>query len=212
MSTPKKRKYSSESRKQQALKTKTLILKAAKKLIQSQGLENTTIEQIGLKAKVSPSSIYSIYSSKRGILLAIMDEALDPSIFDSLVQQGKEAKTTKEQFLITAKISRKLYDAEKSELSFLRGATVVDPMFKELELERENRRYGRQEEMVKKLFHNNEDNNEKLHKDYSFQQIRDLIWAFTGRDLYRMLVIERGWSSDEYENVLAKVLGFLVKK
>ena len=27
----------------------------------------------------------------------------------------------------------------------------------------------------------------------------DILWAFTGRDMYRMLVIEQGWSSDEYE-------------
>ena len=30
--------------------------------------------------------------------------------------------------------------------------------------------------------------------------------TFTGRSLYRMLVIERGWSSDDYEHWLANTL------
>jgi len=30
--------------------------------------------------------------------------------------------------------------------------------------------------------------------------------AYTGRDVYRMLVLERGWSSDEYESWLAATL------
>jgi hypothetical protein len=40
----------------------------------------------------------------------------------------------------------------------------------------------------------------------SLPKIRDVLWAFTGRDFYRMLVIERGWSSDEYEHWLAGLL------
>jgi hypothetical protein len=32
------------------------------------------------------------------------------------------------------------------------------------------------------------------------------MWMLTGRDLYRMLVLERGWSSDDYEAWLASAL------
>ena len=43
-------------------------------------------------------------------------------------------------------------------------------------------------------------------KNMPLPKISDILWAFTGRDLYRMLVIERGWSSDEYEHWLAELL------
>jgi len=33
-----------------------------------------------------------------------------------------------------------------------------------------------------------------------------IVWAFTGRAFYRMHVVERGWSSDEYEKWLAELL------
>ncbi len=49
--------------------------------------------------------------------------------------------------------------------------------------------------------------NEKAFKEsVTFSKIRDIHWAFTGRDFYRMLVVERGWSSDEYEKWLADLL------
>jgi hypothetical protein len=35
---------------------------------------------------------------------------------------------------------------------------------------------------------------------------RDILWVFIGRDIYRMLVIEQGWTSEEYEKWLAELL------
>jgi hypothetical protein len=32
------------------------------------------------------------------------------------------------------------------------------------------------------------------------------MWMYTGRDIYRMFVLECGWSSDEYEDWLARTL------
>ena len=42
--------------------------------------------------------------------------------------------------------------------------------------------------------------------ELGLEKVRDLIWAFTGREFYRMLVIERGWSPEEYEHWLGKSL------
>ncbi|MEO8874363.1 MAG: hypothetical protein ABI461_02150, partial [Polyangiaceae bacterium] len=40
---------------------------------------------------------------------------------------------------------------------------------------------------------------EALRAGITQQMARDVIWTFTGPDLYRMLVLERGWSADRYE-------------
>ncbi len=201
MSTPKKRSYNSESRQAQSQKTKNRILAAAKMLFESKGFEQATIEEIAREAQVSIPSIYSIFQSKRGVLLGLMDEALSPEQFEVLVEQVKKEKCPRKRLVITAAISRQLYDAEKAQLSFLRGASILDPVFKGLEIERERRRYQRQKETVEVMA------NERAFTDnLSFSKIRDLLWAFTGRDFYRMLVVERSWSSDEYEKWLAELL------
>lgn len=202
MSIPKKRSYSSASRQAQSKETKNRILASAKMLFESKGFEEVTIEEIAREAQVSAPSIYSIFQSKRGVLLGLMDEALSPEQFEALVEQGKKEKCPRKRLGITASIARQLYDAEKVQcISFLRGASILDPVFKGLEIERERRRHQRQKEAVEAMA------SEKVFADnLSLSKIRDILWAFTGRDLYRMLVVERGWSSDEYEKWLAELL------
>jgi len=38
------------------------------------------------------------------------------------------------------------------------------------------------------------------------KQARDIFWSLTARDMYRMLVIERKWSSDRYEKWLGDTI------
>jgi hypothetical protein len=38
------------------------------------------------------------------------------------------------------------------------------------------------------------------------KEARDLFWTLTARDIYRMLVIERKWSSDRYEKWLSEAI------
>jgi hypothetical protein len=37
-------------------------------------------------------------------------------------------------------------------------------------------------------------------------KVRDIMWIYTVRGIYRMFVFERGWSSSEYEEWLARTL------
>lgn len=201
MSVRKKRSYNSESRKVQSQKTKNRILASAKMLFESKGFEEVTINEIAQEAQVSAPSIYTIFQSKRGVLLGLMDEALSPAQHAALVEQVTQEKCPRRRLEITATISRQLYDAEKVQLSFLRGASILDPVFKGIEIERERRRYQRQKATVEAMA-----SEKAFRKDLSLTKVRDILWAFTGRDFYRMLVIERGWSSDEYEKWLAELL------
>jgi AcrR family transcriptional regulator len=201
MSISKKRTYVSQARQQQSEKTRYRILASAKKLFTSKGFEPVTIDAIAKAAKVSTPSIYAIFQSKRGILLALIDEALPPEQLSALVGQATQEKSPRKRLEATARICRQLYDAEKSQLDLLRGAVILDSVFKELEIEREQRRYQRQEESVKLMA-----NEKVIAENMPLSKVRDILWAFTGRDFYRLLVLERGWSSDEYEQWLGELL------
>jgi AcrR family transcriptional regulator len=201
MSKIKKRTYNSESRNAQAAQTKERILFAAKNLFESEGFECVTIEKIAQVASVSIPTIYSLFQSKRGVLRALMDEVFPRDQFDALVEKSNEASSPKERLLYSAKIARQIYDAERAQMEIFRGAVVLAPEFKELEKEREMRRYSRQEVTIKAMA------KEKfLSKNLSVNKARDILWAFTGRDMYRMLVVEQGWKSEEYEQWLAQLL------
>lgn len=103
--------------------------------------------------------------------------------------------------MITAKLARQLYDSERAQIDIFQGASLLAPELKEQQKEREQRRHLRQEEFVKALM-----KDKALLKDLNLSQARDIFWAFTGRDIYRMLVVERGWTSEQYEKWLAQLL------
>jgi hypothetical protein len=46
----------------------------------------------------------------------------------------------------------------------------------------------------------------RLRPDLSPRMARDILWTLTGGDIYRMLVRERGWSSQKYQDWLADTL------
>ena len=146
-------------------------------------------------------TVYAIFKSKRGVLQSLIDDAFPPEQFADLVEDSMQEKSPKKRLSITAKLARQIYDAERELMDILRGASVVAPEFKELEQEREKRRYDRQGEYVKKMI-----SEKSLAKGLTLQRARDILWVLTGRDMYRMFVVERGWTSDEYEKWLAQLL------
>ena len=160
-----------------------------------------TIEKIAQGSNVSIPTIYSLFQSKLGVLRALMDDALPQEQFMALVEKSIYEKSPKKRLTISAKIARQMYDAERTQMSIFQGAAVLAPELKELEKEKEIRRYNRQEVTIKAMVKEN-----SLIKGLSATKARDILWAFTGRDIYRMFVIEQGWTSEEYEKWLTQLL------
>lgn len=201
MGREKKRTYNSENREAQAAQTRSCILEAAKELFREEGFDCVTINKLAEAAEVSMPTIYAIFKSKRGVLQALIDDSLPPEQFSALVDDSMQEKSPEKRLSITAKLSRQMYDAERELMDILRSASVVAPEFKELEQEREKRRYERQGTYVRKMME------EKiLAKGITIEKARDILWTLTSRDMYRMVVMERGWTSDEYEKWLAQLL------
>lgn len=201
MPLQKKRTYNAANRNAQAALTRQRILESARQLFQTEGFECVTIEKMARAAEVSIPTIYSLFQSKRGVLFALMDEALPSKHFAALVEQSMLEKSPKQRLIVTAKLARQMYDSEREQIDIFHGASLLAPEFKKLQRELEQRRYIRQEEFVKIFI-----KDKTLAKGITLTQARDILWAFSGRDMYRMFVVERGWTSDEYEKWLALIL------
>jgi len=201
MSNIKKRTYNSEGRLAQAAETRERILASARRLFEREGFESVTIEKLAFDAEISMPTIYAIFQSKLGILRALMEEALPSHQREALVQKSMREKSVKRRLAIAAKIARQMYDAEKAQMEIFRGASVLAPEFRKLEEERERRRYQRLEETIKIMA-----GEKSLAQGLNLSQAHDILWALTGRDIYRMFVIERGWTSGKYEKWLAQLL------
>jgi hypothetical protein len=77
---------------------------------------------------------------------------------------------------------------------------VVAPELARLEEQRESLRYERQEGMISLR------DAGRLRPELDHASARDIFWMLTGRDVYRILVRERGWSSQKYEDWMADLL------
>ncbi len=195
------RSYKSDLRKTQSQETKVRILESAKALFSKKGFDSVKIDQIAQKAKVSSSMVYTLFKSKRGLLQTLLDEALPPKRFEELVDKARSTSDPKNRFEMAAKMSREIYEAEKDIMELLSGASLISPELKKMEYEREERRYQRQLPGISELHKQG-----LLAKGITLKKARDILWTFTGRDLYRLLVLTRGWSADFYEKWLSDTL------
>jgi AcrR family transcriptional regulator len=188
-------------RQRQAEETKQRIVAASRKLLKSKGYSGMTIEAIANKAEVAVPTVYAVFGSKIGILAELMDEATFGPDYEQLVRQALETEEPHKRLRFAARIARRVHDAASSTFDLMRGAGVVAPEFAELEKKRESHRYAAQESMIDFLGRSG-----RLRPGVNKQAARDILWALTGRELYRMLVRERGWTSQNYEDWLGETL------
>jgi AcrR family transcriptional regulator len=197
----KKRLYKSLVRQRQAGETRRRIVDATRQLLESQGYAGMTIEAIAERSQVSAQSVYAIFKSKTGILMELLDQSTFGADYEDAVRQALSANDPETRLRLAAPIARQIHDAQSATFDLLRGAGVVAPELAKLEQQRESLRYERQERMIISLRDAG-----SLRPGLDHATARDIFWMLTGRDVYRMLVRERGWSSQKYQDWLADTL------
>ena len=195
------RPYKSLVRERQAGDTRRRIVAAALHLLRTQGYAGMTVEAIARRAEVSAQSVYAIFKSKTGILAEILNQSTFGPEYEEAVRKALSAPDPEGRLRLTAPIARQIHDAQSATFDLLRGAGVVTPELAKLENQRECLRYERQERMILSLSEAG-----ALRPDLTVQKARDILWMFTSRDVYRMLVRERGWTSQQYQDWLADTL------
>jgi AcrR family transcriptional regulator len=196
-----KRPYHSLARERQAEESRQRILDAARSLFLKKGYAGTTMDAIAEGAGLSPKTVNAVFGSKIGVLT----ELLRPSTFGQRYQQLLERIQTDadpvQRVKLTASITRQVYDALAPELDLLRGVSSIAPELTELARQVEARRRTNQGRLITYLVSQG-----ILHQELQSEEATDELWALSSYDLYRLLVVERGWTSDHYEAWLANVL------
>lgn len=200
MST-RKRSYSSSLRASGAETTRARIMNAAKTLFTHKGIDKVTIEDIAKKAGVASSTVYAAFKSKEGVLRALMEACLFGKRYRDAQSLLTGVRDAVRLIALTAHIARAIYDGESAEMGLLRGASAFTPALRRLEQDFEAMRFDMQEERVNLLFEQG-----KARADLTLKEARHILWMYTSRDVYRMLVQQGGWSSDRYQQWLADTL------
>ena len=197
----KKRPYQSRVRERQADDTRRRIVEATRQLLQTEGYDGMTIEAIARRAEVSAPSVYAIFKSKTGLFIALLNQCMFGADYEEVVRQTLNATDPETRLRRAAGVSRQIRGTQSALFDLMRGAGVVAPELAKLEQEREHLRYEKEEGMINFLRDAG-----ALRPGLSHKTARDIFWLLTGGDVYRMLVRERGWSPQKYQNWLADTL------
>jgi AcrR family transcriptional regulator len=197
----KQRTYRSVTRDRQAAETRRRIVAAARRLLRHEGFSGMTIDAIAGKANVSVPTVYAIFKSKTGILTALLDESMFGSDYEHIVRYAQRAIDSETRLRRAAAVARQIRSAQSAAFELMRGAGVVAPELAKLERQRERLRYDREENVITSL-----KDSGKLRPGLNHEKALDIFWMLTGGDVYRMLVSERRWTREQYENWLADTL------
>jgi AcrR family transcriptional regulator len=196
-----RRQYTSQARTQSALETRRRILAAAAILFSRKGIDRVTIDEIGKRAKVAGSTVYAIFKSKDGILRGLMERSLFGPQFQDAQKLLSGVTDPVALIELTPRVSRAIYESESSDLGLLRHASGFSPALRKMEEEFERIRYEKQAARLDLLFASG-----KARPGLSLEEARRILWMYTSRDVYRMLVHDGGWTADRYQQWLSRTL------
>jgi AcrR family transcriptional regulator len=183
------------------------VVDAARALFLERGYQATTIEAISDHSDVPAATVYRLFSSKLGILKALLDVSIagdDQAL--SLRERPHVAaifaEPDAEKLLagfagITAAINARSSDVYR----ILSTASGADPAAAVLLAEYQQKRDDGQGRIARSLARAR-----ALRPGLRERDAADLIHALMSPELYRLLVVDRGWPPARYEQWLARTL------
>jgi AcrR family transcriptional regulator len=193
-------KYESPRRQEQARETRRRLLDAAYRLFAEKGYTSTSIPAIAHEAGVAVPTVYWAFGSKRALLMALVssrtvgDEEQVPLAERQWWQEMLEEPDPVHQLELLAAIVRQSHERAATAFEILRDAAASDPEIAALYREGGQRRYRDNQTVAHALAAKG-----ALRSGVTEQAAADVLWAMSASEWYRMFVLERDWSPEQYE-------------
>ncbi len=194
------RSYHSPRREAQAAATRQGILEAAQRLFEHQGYAATTMAAIAAEAGVALKTVYVVFATKSGVLRALWHLLLRGDEADVPIEQRPwyravlEQQDPERQLRLNARNSRTVKQRAGALLGVIRDVAALDPDIAELWRLIQADFYATQRPIVEALHAK-----QALHPDLDVTRATDVLWTLNHPDVWQLLVRERGWTADAYE-------------
>jgi len=183
------------------------VVEAARALFPERGYAATTIEAISEHSDVPPATVYRLFSSKLGILKALLDTSIAGDDQPLAVQDRPDVASLfnepdpRELLAGFAGITTAINQSTNDTYGVLAGAAGSDPAAAELLDEIREQRDRGQGQIARALARAG-----ALKPGLREREAADLIHALMSPEVYRLLVGDRGWTPERYERWLATTL------
>jgi AcrR family transcriptional regulator len=193
------KKQSTTYRQRQAQATRETVARAARRLFAEQGYTATTIEAISGAAEIPVPTIYSAFGNKPAILEEVRRLWIAGADVENLHRQALATPEVEKRLRLAAHWTRRQFELGYEVIAMYQEAARTDPRVAAVWRQVMSRREAAVSEMLGSL-------TGRLRRGLKVRQALDLYVAWTLPEVYRTLVLERGWSRSRYENWLAELL------
>jgi AcrR family transcriptional regulator len=188
-------------------RTRAAVVDAARDLFVERGYAATTIEAISERSDTPQATVYRLFSSKLGILKAVLDVSVAgddeavamlerPEVRGILSNPDPNAQLARFAALVTevmvraGPVHRILVDAARSDQD---AASLLAEVARQ--------RQEGQRRVARSLARS-----QALRDGLREREASDIVHALASPEVYGLLVAERGWSAERYERWLRAIL------
>ena len=183
------------------------VIRAARDLFGERGYAATTIEAISERSDVPPATVYRLFSTKLGILKALLDVSIAgddeaiPLADRPAARELVAEPDPRRQLSGFAGIARGIMARTEPIYRILVSAAGSDPDAAALLANQNSRRHEGQGQIADLLAENG-----ALRPGLGGTDAADIIHALMSPEVYRLLVCDRGWDPGQYEQWLTEIL------
>jgi AcrR family transcriptional regulator len=195
-----RRRYDSPRRREQAAVTRREILEAAARLFERQGYATTTMAAIAAEARVALKTVYVAFETKSGVLRGLWNLRLRGERDDLPVAQQRwyhevlEQPDPERQLRLNAANSRVVKLRIAPVLEIIRGAAPVDADIAGLWSRIQNEFHANQRVIAQSVADKG-----ALAPGLDVDRAADILWTLNHPNVWQLLVGERGWTPEQYE-------------
>jgi AcrR family transcriptional regulator len=182
------------------------VVDAARRLFLERGYGATTVEAISEEADVAPATVYRLFSSKHGILKALFDVSIVGDHDAVPMAERPQVRSLTDggavqQLAGFVQVIVQVNERVAPLYRILVSAAGTDPEAAALLDELTQQREQGQRMISRSLARAG-----ALRPDLRERDAADLVHAMGSPELYRLLVVERGWRPERYARWLERTL------
>jgi AcrR family transcriptional regulator len=195
-----RRRYDAPRRRAKADATRRSVLDAARRLFVDKGIVGTTVGSVAAEAGVSVQTVYAVFGSKAGILIALLDDLEVAANAAGYAEAIEASSDSRERLAVIVAFHCQLF-ASGLDVILVAHRSSSDPRVRPFVEEGETRRRAACEGWVGGFLSRGD-----LRPGLDAATAVDLLWVHCGPDVYSAFVVGCGWSRERVERWLTERL------
>jgi len=192
-----RRPYTSQRHAELRRQTRQAVISAARWLFAERGYNATTIEVLAREAGVAVQTVYAAFGNKRSVLWAVLETSVagddeQQTLSERVADELQDLEDPAQRLDRVLQFGRDVVGRSADVHRIIRGAAAADEGLQAALKEIEHRRHQDALVFVGLIV-------DREPSDPGLSRAADVFYALTSYEIYELLVTQRGWSTDQWQ-------------